>query len=262
MATSKGHFVWYDLMADDAATVLPFYRAVLGWSADPSPLEGSPYWILNAGPMQVGGMMDLPQAARDKGARPGWIGYIGVEDVEATVEAIKAAGGGVHRAPEDIPTVGRFAVVHDPQGATFTVFAALDGREAPVPPPFAPGHIGWHELYAEDWQKAFDFYASLFGWTKREAIDMGPMGTYQLFATGGETAVGGMMNKPSPVPRPVWGYYFNVDDTSAAIERIKAHGGEILNGPMQVPGGSWIAQCLDPQGAYFSVVGPESLLPR
>ena len=120
--------------------------------------------------------------------------------------------------------------------------------------PGAPGHVGWRELHAGDGPAAFDFYARLFGWTKDEAMDMGPMGVYQLFAAGGQ-AIGGMMTKTAETPAPYWLYYFNVEAVDAAIARVKAAGGQLLNGPMQVPGGSWIAQCMDPQGAMFAVVG-------
>jgi predicted enzyme related to lactoylglutathione lyase len=124
------------------------------------------------------------------------------------------------------------------------------------PPPLAPGTpgtAGWRELYAGDREASFAFYAKLLGWTKADALDMGPMGVYQLLARNGEV-FGGMMSKPPQVPVPCWVYYFNVDAIDAAVERVKAGGGQVLNGPMQVPGGSWIIQCLDPQRAMFCLV--------
>jgi predicted enzyme related to lactoylglutathione lyase len=256
MVPSQGTFVWYDLMTTDKPAALAFYQAVLGWSAAPGGVVDRDYTILSAGETPIGGAMNLPATACEAGARPSWIGYIGVDDVDAAVARLEASGGGVHRVAEDIPGVGRFAVVHDPQGATFTLFMPLGGR--PPRPDFAaaPGHVGWHELHAASWQDAFDFYAAQFGWTKTDAVEMGPMGTYQLFAAGGPS-VGGMMTKMPNVPVPVWIYYFNVDDAAAAVNRIKDAGGQVLNGPHQVPGGSWIVQALDPQGAMFAVVGPD-----
>ena len=123
--------------------------------------------------------------------------------------------------------------------------------------PAKPGIVGWHELYAIDGQKAFGFYADLFGWTKVEAMDMGAMGVYQIFAAGGPP-IGGMMTKPPGVPVSFWNYYFQVDGIGAAMERLKAAGGSVINGPMEVPGGSWIVQGLDPQGAMFSLVSPQA----
>jgi uncharacterized protein len=159
----------------------------------------------------------------------------------------------VHVPPTDIPNIGRFAMVADPQGAVFNLFKPVSDMPPPPPDPATPGLVGWHELMAADGEKAFAFYADLFGWTKDEAIDMGAMGRYQLFAAGG-AAIGGMMTKPADVPAPFWGYYFQVDAIGAALERLKAASGKVINGPMEVPGGSWIVQGVDPQGAMFSLV--------
>jgi predicted enzyme related to lactoylglutathione lyase len=170
---------------------------------------------------------------------------------------VRQAGGAVHREPEDIPGVGRFAVVADPQGAVLMLFKDSSGEAMPAVVPGTPGHVGWHELYADDWPAALAFYADLFGWSRGTAVDMGPMGTYQLFACGaGGAEVGGMMNRPAGVPGPCWLYYFNVAAVDAAVARVTGLGGQVLNGPMQVPGGSWIVQCADPQGAAFALVGP------
>ena len=116
-----------------------------------------------------------------------------------------------------------------------------------------PGGVGWHELVAADWEKAWAFYSEIFGWQKADA-DIGALGTYQLFSAGGQT-IGGMFTKPPMVPVPFWLYYFNIGDIDAAAKRVKAAGGQILKGPMEVPGGNWIVQCTDPQGAIFALGG-------
>ena len=101
---------------------------------------------------------------------------------------------------------------------------------------------------------AMKFYEELFGWQPGEAMDMGEMGKYHVFNRGARM-MGGMMNKPPAMAQvpPNWGIYFMVPDINAAVERVKANGGQILNGPIQVPGGSWIVNALDPQGAAFSL---------
>jgi predicted enzyme related to lactoylglutathione lyase len=186
-------------------------------------------------------------------ARPGWVGYIRVDDADAAVDRLKAAGGQLRRGPEDIPHVGRFAVVGDPQGAGFNLLAP-DGPDMPPAPPKTPGHVGWHELYAADGAAIFDFYAGQFGWSKGEPFDMGDLGIYQLFAAGGED-IGGIMTKPPFIPAPVWLFYFTVaGGAEAAAARVTAHGGKIINGPMEVPSGDWIVQCLDPEGVMFALV--------
>jgi predicted enzyme related to lactoylglutathione lyase len=85
-------------------------------------------------------------------------------------------------------------------------------------------------------------------------MDMGAMGTYQLFAAGGE-AIGGIMTKPPQMPSPAWLFYFIVPDIDSAAARVTAGGGQVLQGPVQVPGGGWIVHCMDPQRAMFALVG-------
>jgi hypothetical protein len=198
--------------------------------------------------------MPLPEEMAKSGGRPAWLGYILVDDVDATAKRVPAAGGTLHKGPITVPGIIRLAVVSDPQGAAFLIATPLTNDPPPSIPVGTPGTVGWRELYAGEWQSAFAFYEKLFGWTKAEAHDMGPMGTYQLFKTGGDMAEGAMMTKPPHIPAPFWGYYINVAGIDAAAGRITAGGGKILNGPMQVPGELWIVQAMDPQGAYFALV--------
>jgi hypothetical protein len=216
---------------------------------------GEPYSILSADGNGVAGMMNLGEPMKAEGMPPNWTGYICVDDCDAAAAKVKSLGGSVKREPTDIPGIGRFAVVADPAGAVFAIMK-------PTPPEGgrperdinAVGQCSWHELYGADPDKGgFDFYAQMFGWTKSDAMPMGEMGTYQLF-NNQDGQVGGMMRKPDNVPAPYWGYYFRVPDIDAAAEKIKADGGQILNGPMDVPGDDRIVQGVDPQGAQFAVV--------
>lgn len=259
MAAPAGAFVWYELMTSDPDAAAAFYAKVVGWSAADSGMPNMKYTLVNAGPDQIGGIMAIPDEAAKMGAQPAWEGYIAVADVDAAAARITAAGGKVHHPPDDIPGIGRFAVMADPHGATFMIFRGGPGDEAPPSAPQAPGHVGWHELNAGDGAAAFDFYAGQFGWEKHEAMDMGPAGTYQLFglAGSGNASMGGMMTKMPEMPRPQWLYYFNVEAIDAAVERITAGGGKVVNGPMEVPGGSWIVNAVDPQGALFALVAPK-----
>jgi predicted enzyme related to lactoylglutathione lyase len=124
-----GQFCWCELLTTDAASATEFYRRVIGWNAADAGVPGHQYTILSAGETGMGGLMELPQSARDAGAQPGWIGYIAVDDVDAAAARVKDAGGSIHRAPEDIPGIGRFAMVKDPQGAAFTLFRPLDAGQ-------------------------------------------------------------------------------------------------------------------------------------
>ena len=255
MSTTRpaGIFIWYELMTADSAASIEFYSHVVGWTSAAMPSSGVPYTLLSYGGVNAGGVLQLSPEMCAAGAPECWIGYIGVADVDAMVEKLKAAGGKVHRAPEDIPTVGRFAVVADPHGAAFQIMTPFSKETPPEIAPDAPGHVGWRELHAGDGAAAWEFYSTLFGWTKDMAVDMGPIGVYQTFATGG-APVGGMMTKMPQSPHPFWTYYFTVPALGEALERTKARGGQVIHGPQQVPGGSFIANCIDPRGAMFSLV--------
>ena len=251
----NGQFCWYELMTTDLAGAASFYGEVVGWSAIADEVPGMSYTILAMGQDRVGGIMTIPEEAARAGAPPCWLGYVHVDDVDATAARITAAGGALKRPAVDIPGIGRFAVVNDPQGAVFIVFRSEGGTAPPPRSPTAPGHAGWHELHAGDRDTAFGFYAELFGWIKTSTFDMGPVGIYQLFATS-ELPVGGVMTKMAEAPQPFWIFYFTVPAIDAAAARITAAGGTILHGPMEVPGGSWILQGRDPQGAMFALTAP------
>lgn len=257
MADSPKSFFWYELMTSDPKAAETFYTDVVDWRAAPfgSDAGGMPYIVLNAGERGVGGIMEMPEHYRVGGGHPAWVGYVHTADVNAATENLEQAGGKVHREPADIPDVGRFSVVADPQGAVFQLLQPNGPDQLPVDPR-TPGYIGWHELYTTDWKAAIDFYSGQFGWTKGDPFDMGEMGTYQLFAAGGEP-IGGMMNKPSQVPFPVWQFYFTVAAIDAAATKVSDGGGKVLMGPMQVPNGNWIVQCQDPQGAHFALTAAE-----
>lgn len=246
------NFFWYELMTTDVPAAETFYKTVVGWESEPFGGSGMGYIVLNAGKRGVGGLMAVPEGS---GLAPAWVGYIFARNVDTATDGVAKAGGAVHRPPEDIPGVGRFSVVADPHGAMFMLLSPM-GPDQPPASPMTPGHVAWHELYAGDLKQAFDFYAGQFGWTKGEAMDMGPMGTYQLFHAGGPDAVGGMMTKPDNVPAPVWLFYVYVSDIDAAAKRITDNGGQLLMGPMEVPGGGFVLQAKDPQGATFALTGP------
>jgi len=256
MATPLGSFVWYEYMAADAKAATEFYAGVVGWTASDAGMADFPYTLLSAGPRMVAGLMTLPEEARKMGARPGWLGYVAVPDVDAYCNKITAAHGKIYRPADDIPDVGRFAVVGDPHGAAFVVFRGEpDDDTRPPLAPTARGNVGWHELRAGDLESDFAFYAGLFGWKKGQAMDMGPAGTYQVFDIEGGQG-GGMMNKLAATPAPLWLFYFNVEAIDAAAERVKARGGSVLAGPDEVPGGLWVLRAADPQGGDFALVAP------
>jgi predicted enzyme related to lactoylglutathione lyase len=253
MSDKHGAFVWYELMTTDTKAAEEFYDAVVGWRSEDSGMPDAGYTLFLANGVRVAGLMTIPEGAAQMKAPPAWIGYIGVDDVDAAAKKVAELGGKVHREPDDIPTIGRFAIVADPHGAVFALFKGTGDGEMPELAQNANGNVGWHELMAGDLSVEFPFYQKMFGWGKDEAMDMGAMGVYQLFTHNG-AQIGGMMTKTPEIPAPYWGYYFNVDALDAAVERATSRGAKIIMGPMEVPGGAWVINGVDPQGAHFSLV--------
>ena len=250
----RGRFVWYDLMTKDKKAAQDFYTKVVGWGTQGFEGGGQPYTMWTRGEQPIGGLMDQPAEAAKSGVPPHWLAYVGVPNVDDTCREAEKLGARIHVAPRDIPTVGRFAVIADPQGAVFAAFTPAPSSTPPRPEgPPQVGEISWHELATTDQAAAFRFYNSLFGWEKDEAMDMGPVGVYQLFKRKGQQ-LGGMYNKPAEMPFPPnWLLYARVPDVHKGAETVKSLGGKVLNGPMEVPGGGWIVQIMDPQGAMFAL---------
>jgi len=255
MVDCHGCFAWYELITTDMAAAKAFYARVIGWGARDDSTPDLAYALFNAGSASVSGLMDLPEDARKMGATPRWMGYVGVDDVDATADRIKRLGGAVYVPPTN-SNIGRISVVADPQMATLGLVEGLKPGQQPPAELDEPGRVGWHELLAADLQKAFAFYSELFGWQKADA-ETGPTDTYQLFSAGGQT-IGGMFTKLPEERVPFWLYYFNIGDIDAAAERVKTGGGQIFEGPHRLLNGSWIARCTDPQGAFFALQGKRS----
>ena len=256
MAGPIGAFVWYEYMGEDRLAAADFYGRVLGWTVKDAGLPNLPYETASVGDRMVAGLMEIPDDARAMGVRPCWTGYVWVEDVDAALPDFTRAGGRVWKQPAEFPGIGRFAVVADPYGGGVVLFRGHGDGPPPAPPENAPGFVGWRELHADDGASALDFYCRLFGWRRTGALDMGPMGAYEMFETPhGER--GGILTRQPGAPASHWLYYFNVEAIDAAAERVRAHGGRIVNSPHQVPSGQWVVQAVDPQGAMFALVAPK-----
>jgi predicted enzyme related to lactoylglutathione lyase len=247
---NTGRFVWYEDLARDPKAAIDFYTDVVGWKTQP--FEGNEdytMWVGSQGPL--GGVMRLPEEAAKEGTQPHWVAHVEAPDVDATVALVKKLGGKILKEPTDIPTVGRFAVVGDPQGAHLSIFTP--STPMTLHDPSKAGEFCWNELLTSDSVAAFNFYSQLFGWKILQEMDMGPMGIYHVFGIG-DKQMGGMMTMPkgSPTP-PMWIYYTETSDLDAALARAKKRGAKVMNGPMDVPGGGRIAQLTDPQGAAFAL---------
>jgi hypothetical protein len=256
MVDPPGAFVWYELLTTDLPAAQSFYSKIVGWDAQDASTPEFAYRLFNAGGTPVGGLMELPPEGRKMGAMPRWVGYVAVDDVDGVVNRLKVLGGTVYVAPTN-SNIGRIAVIADPQTATLALVNGLKfgGQSAAEPGP-EHGRVGWHELLAADGKTAFAFYSALFGWEKAEA-EAAAIDSYQVFAAGGRT-LGGMFTQLAAAPVPFWLYYFDVADLDVAAERVKAEGGQVGQGPIELWDGTWIIHCIDPQGAMFALQGKRS----
>ena len=129
MPGNQGNFVWYELLTNDLAGAKDFYGNVVGWQFSNFPDAQMDYAIANAVHGPVGGLMTIPAEAANNNMPPTWVGYVGVDNVDQAAKTLKQAGGHIDRAPADIPHVGRFAMVTDPQGAMFVLFTPSDPKK-------------------------------------------------------------------------------------------------------------------------------------
>jgi uncharacterized protein len=249
-----GCFAWYELLTTDVSAAKAFYNSVFGWEVQDVSTPNLPYALFKAAKAPICGLMDLPEEGRKMGVKPTWMAYVAVNDVDVTAERIKRLGGTVY-VPPTKTNIGFISVVADPQMATFALVSALKvGRERPAESG-KPGHVGWHELLAEDWAKSFAFYSDCFGW-ERAKSEIGQGDVYHPFSACGLT-MGGIFTRHPTDPPPFWLLYFNVEDIDAAAERVKAAGGAVFLNPQELPGGTSIARCADSQGAAFGLQGKQ-----
>jgi uncharacterized protein len=264
MSNSPGSFIWYELMTTDANAAARFYDGVVGWkiAQQPSaPPDGLDYrTIARSDGGSAGGVLQLTDEMCRNGARPLWLGYLHVQNVDATTAALEADGGKVMMPKKSLP-VGEMAMVTDPMGTPFYVMS-------PIPPPgkpdavsdvfdvAAPQHVRWNELTSPDLDRAKSFYAKHFNFQFNEVMPMGPMGDY-CFVDHDGVRIGAIMQKPPESPITTWQFYFGVESVMKATRAITDGGGSVMMAPHQVPGGDWITVATDPQGAPFGIVGPK-----
>jgi predicted enzyme related to lactoylglutathione lyase len=258
--SAHGSFIWYELITPDPVSAATFYEAVVpGWSfGEQLPGEMGYRMINRSDGGMAGGVLRLSDDMRQNGVRPVWLGYVAVDDVDASVASIEQAGGKTLMPATDIPDVGRIAMVADPQGVPFYVMKPTPpaGNEEKVSDVFSldqPGRMSWNELATRDQRAALLFYSAQFGWAKGDTMPMGEMGDYQLITHNG-APLGAIMTAAAENP-PRWRFYIRVTDVDAAAQTVRANGGNIVHGPAEVPGGERILIGSDPQGTEFALVG-------
>jgi hypothetical protein len=247
MSDIRGRFLWYETLTNDVNGAIAFYTKVIGWGTQSWDGMGTPYHMWANGEKTIGGIMQMPP---DAAAPPHWLGYVGTPDVMATTARAEELGAKVFLRNMNVPTVGTMSVMQDPFGAFFAAYTPETAMPPAVP---GVGDITWHEIATTDVDACLAFYGDLFGWKKLAAHDMGAMGVYLEYGLDNEP-LGGIYLKPADMPAPPHiMYYIRVDDLEATMARVTEHGGTVMLGPHEVPGGDRIAMCADPQGAAFAL---------
>ena len=255
-----GGFIWYELMTTDPEGAKAFYEPVVGWSMTTGHGENTDYgFITRSDGGMNGGVLRLSKEMSDGGARPGWMGYLHVADVDEAVRAVEASGGTSLMPARDVEMAGRIAMVADPQGAPFYMMtpkppAGKEDMESDVFAPLDAQHVRWNELHSSDPEASVAFYTRLLGWAQEGEMEMGPLGKYRFVQNGG-VGIGAIMPKMPQAPHSMWTYYIGVDDIDRATEAVSAGGGKVTDAPQEIPGGEFAVNGVDPQGAAFGLVG-------
>ncbi|WP_114227309.1 MULTISPECIES: VOC family protein [Sphingomonas] len=261
MANPTGSFIWYELMSPDPDASKAFYDSVVGWDIEAKPAGEMDYRMIRRGDGgNAGGVLRLDAAMQEHGAKPMWLGYLNVDDVDQAVAAATADGAATLMPPWSVPGIGRMAMIADPTGAPMYLMKPEPPQGAPdatsdVFSVDQPKHVRWNELSSSDPDRAVDFYKRHFGWGQEGEMPMGDLGAYRFIQHGG-VGIGAVMGVMPNRPEGGWTYYLGVDDIDRAAAAVTAGGGTIVHGPIEIPGGEFSLNGVDPQGAVFAVVGP------
>jgi predicted enzyme related to lactoylglutathione lyase len=245
---APGTFCWSELTTTDQDGAKAFYGALLGWQADDRPVgdAGSYYSMQLIDGKPVAAIAVQPEQQREAGVPPLWNSYVSVDSADAVAERASELGATVHAPPFDVMSVGRMAVIQDPQGAFFAPWEPRDHVGASLVN--QAGALVWNELQSPDLPASAAFYGELFGWQMEDAS--GALGSY-LTIKNGAANNGGIRELTPPSP-PNWLVYFGVDDVEQALARLNELGGSTIAGPIDIEIAK-IAVVADPQGAVFAL---------
>jgi uncharacterized protein len=252
MSNVNGFPIWYELLTNDATASRAFYERVIGWKyQEPSAQDPMHYYQMDTGDGFVGGMMELDEKMRANGARPTWLFYLNVDDVDATLKQVEAHGGTTTMPAFDLAHVGRIAMIADPQGNPLYVMRPSSHETSSAFDRKGMGKCNWNELTTSDPAASQEFYERIFGWTYPESMPMPTGGRYALVHAG-DIRIAGTM-KAAPGAPSGWQFYFRTADIDASVEAVKNAGGKVHAGPMDVPGGDRVILASDLHGVPFGI---------
>jgi uncharacterized protein len=191
-------------------------------------------------------IVPLAAEAIARGARPHWLGHLGVPDLESVAGAFVAQGAIRLGPTRPTAACGAVAILRDPGGA---IVALATPPSTAVRP-----DVVWHSLNTADLARATASYCALMGWQLTEVVDLGPLGRHHQFAwSAGGANVGGMADiSGRPGVHAHWLFHFRVAALEPALVAVRAAGGLVLD-PVTLPNGARLAVCDDPQGAAFAL---------
>ena len=243
MAYKHGNFVWFELIPPDIDKAKAFFPETVGWSTSAMDMGDFQYTMLTA--------KDSPQAGvvnpKMDGVPPHWASYVSVSDVDGAAKKASKHGGKVIVEPFDIPSVGRAALVADPEGATFFLFKGAESDDN------SSTAFHWNELWAKNAENVLPFYENVLGYSVKK-MEM-PTGPYYLLEQDGRSCAG-VMTSPIDEAPAMWLPYITVDDPDAVGKRVEANGGEIKNPTVEIDGVGRFAIVADNAGAVVGVIAP------
>jgi predicted enzyme related to lactoylglutathione lyase len=244
-------FAWRDLMSVDPEISGAFFTALFGWTQVPIEIEPlGVYRQLFHGDHILGGILALDPAIKHPSH---WLSYIDVASLDAAVAKTARLGGTVASAPAEIPGVGRFALLADPQDALFCALEWHAGAARPPEPEEAaePGEIAWNELLTADPTAAARFYGKLFNWTARSSVDA--RGPYRTMVRG-DRPTAGMRARLPGMAMSAWLIYFEVADLDVSLERVRELGGRVVSDVVEDERFGRFAYAADPTEAGFGLM--------
>ena len=250
MMESQHIFEWHELFSPEPEKSAGFYADICTGDIEKMVLSSSnlPYFIVR---MSNGGSLGITGLPSES-IPMGWYGYIFTEDMNQTLERVKKLGGRIVLPATMEKGIGKYALISDPEG----VVLGVDELVPDLRPPKPNIGVSWNELVVRNLESTLKFYQDLFGW---KVVDKFPMetGPYLILGTGDDPKTEFGAIYASQETPPTWRYYIHIERMDPVIEKVKEMGGKVTMGPLEVPGGTFVALCLDDQGIPFAIHAPK-----
>ena len=244
-----GKFVWRELFTRDKAAAKAFYGGLFGWTFEDKPMGPDwSYTLVNAGGVQIAGIMDLADLpGGGEQVPPHWASYVSVADVDAAKDRAVARGAKLLSDCMDIPGVGRFAVIQDQQGAVLQLFRSANGDPEDRLP--KDHEFCWETLSTSAPEAALPFYQDVVGWGTEP---MGPETTlFTRKKADGSTESLASVGRSQEGQPSFWCPFVGVASIDATLAKVPGLGGQVIFGRQPIPEVGAFAILQDPTGAML-----------